>query len=898
MTTLARIILAAFVAVLCGCAVRPRIAQAPAATEPATAPADPRAGLALDQIEPSPVPPIPATAPAGSAPLDAIELFAAAREARFRNQPFTAINLLEQAVKLDPVSFELNFALGSALQRVGSFDKAIDAYERAEALRPEDLVLQAELGRAYMQKGDTVRGIQHLRLARISGEYGADDAIAAAVDYRLGLALQQAGYDRAALEVYEQLLRRLQQPSSSMRGNPEVAYLINRPEFLVEQVAKLQEKQGQWDEALRAYQFIARRQPDDFNCNARVVNTLLSMGRTDDAISEAIEMVSRFRASPDSVTLLLDAYRKAGKPDAAIEQLRRLRAQRPEDRGILFALSDSLQKAGRGSEARTLLTDAARERNGDVEILSRLVLLQSDSGQLADSARVLIESTALRPQSASEILPLWTRLVSPGRKRTLHLADVQALPVTPDAQASKLFFQSRVAQSWNRAAVADSSLRQSVAARPIFAPAFRAMLDQIWTEPEWDETTKRQATGELIAAARAGDDAALADELAGLALLAQKRFIDAEKILSEAVRLRGADAAPDLALSRAAALRGAGNAPRFEQDLWRLVSDHPRYSPAYPVLFSYYVEQGNLNAARRVLSAWLTSMPDDADARLLEASVELRFNRRADEAERILLQLLREYPDRLDVLAALRLYFTESAKLSTYIELLEQERAGHPYNFTVVAQLVDVYAAQNRLPEATRVLDAARSALRDDPDRLYFIAHLYGRVDQPRLNEQVLEEVLRADPTFASAANDLGYTWAEAGRNLDRAEALIRGAVEAEPGNTMFLDSMGWVMYKRGRFDDARRWLERAVASTRVADPVILDHFGDALYRSGQTEAAARQWELALARIGTAEQRAQHNTLRLHLEQKLKQVESKQPVSVAPIAQTDAPGQATNQMRD
>src|SRR5262245_1530319 len=92
-----------------------------ATTAPATQPIDP--------IEPVPTLPAPqpATQPA-QPPLDALELYARARDAQNQRQRFTAINLIEKALELDPGSFELNFALGRAyLVAGGSIDRAVAA---------------------------------------------------------------------------------------------------------------------------------------------------------------------------------------------------------------------------------------------------------------------------------------------------------------------------------------------------------------------------------------------------------------------------------------------------------------------------------------------------------------------------------------------------------------------------------------------------------------------------------------------------------------------------------------------------------------------------------------------------------------------------------------------------
>ena len=60
-----------------------------------------------------------------------------------------------------------------------------------------------------------------------------------------------------------------------------------------------------------------------------------------------------------------------------------------------------------------------------------------------------------------------------------------------------------------------------------------------------------------------------------------------------------------------------------------------------------------------------------------------------------------------------------------------------------------------------------------------------------RKGEQVLEEVLAEDPDDPSVNNDLGYLYADQGKNLEKAEKMIRKAVEAEPDNDAYQDSMG-----------------------------------------------------------------------------------------------------------
>jgi tetratricopeptide (TPR) repeat protein len=270
--------------------------------------------------------------------------------------------------------------------------------------------------------------------------------------------------------------------------------------------------------------------------------------------------------------------------------------------------------------------------------------------------------------------------------------------------------------------------------------------------------------------------------------------------------------------------------------------------------------------------------------------------RRNDSAESELLSLFRDQPDSTEILGALFQFYTDAHRLEEYINKLEEERKAHPENREAVEQLVLIYYDQKRLPEALRVLDAARDAVKSDPDLLYYIAHVYGRIDQKETEEKLLGDVVKLDPKHASASNDLGYTWTEEGKDLARAEELVRVAVAAEPDNQSFLDSLGWVLYKRGKFAEALTYFEKAIGPASRPDPVVLDHMGDVLYRLSKNDQAVKQWKRAQDRLDQVDSdREDLKKLRLQLMQKLRQQEKGQPVEVAPVADATASGpQAKN----
>ena len=69
--------------------------------------------------------------------------------------------------------------------------------------------------------------------------------------------------------------------------------------------------------------------------------------------------------------------------------------------------------------------------------------------------------------------------------------------------------------------------------------------------------------------------------------------------------------------------------------------------------------------------------------------------------------------------------------------------------------------------------------------------------------EAQLELLLERNPDDPGPNNDLGYLYAEQGKNLDKAETMIRKALQEEPESFSYLDSLGWVLFKRGKLKEA-----------------------------------------------------------------------------------------------
>lgn len=190
--------------------------------------------------------------------------------------------------------------------------------------------------------------------------------------------------------------------------------------------------------------------------------------------------------------------------------------------------------------------------------------------------------------------------------------------------------------------------------------------------------------------------------------------------------------------------------------------------------------------------------------------------------------------------------------------------AGDDTKITLQMLRVRILAMAERYDQAETECLALLKAKRTPGEVLevrYVLATVYSTAKQKAKAEEQLQLILKADPSNATANNDLGYTWAEQGKNLVEAEAMIRRALEQDRrrrrnspsltadedvDNASYVDSLGWVLFRRGQFEEARQELERATKLPDSDDPVIWDHLGDVYFRLHRGADARAAWERAL----------------------------------------------------
>lgn len=207
-------------------------------------------------------------------------------------------------------------------------------------------------------------------------------------------------------------------------------------------------------------------------------------------------------------------------------------------------------------------------------------------------------------------------------------------------------------------------------------------------------------------------------------------------------------------------------------------------------------------------------------------------------------------------------------------------------------KLEEAIAGYQKLVELVDQDEALKKDQRDgiNEELKYTMTGLYTELKQVDKAVSILESLVEKEPENPTYNNDLGYILADNNRSLDKAEKLIRKALEedkkrrqkaaeandpeekedeetAELDNASYLDSLGWVLYRTKRYEEAQKALEAAVAVEAGRNTEIYDHLGDVLAAKGDKAGAIRNYELALDTV-TAAKRDQAK--KVQIEMKLK----------------------------
>ena len=244
--------------------------------------------------------------------------------------------------------------------------------------------------------------------------------------------------------------------------------------------------------------------------------------------------------------------------------------------------------------------------------------------------------------------------------------------------------------------------------------------------------------------------------------------------------------------------------------------------------------------------------------------------------------------------------YSEAIDLINRLILADTDESGRG-SLALRLNLIDLMIRAGQFEAAAKRLNGWLAQSKSDEEKLTFLrllANCHQENNKPNEAIEVLRLAQSMSPDDVNLNNDLGYTLADAGRDLKAAEAMIRKAVAGSPRTSAYLDSLGWVLYKRGKLHEALTWLLRARHAGDLdddgvdlgEDPVICDHLGDVCWRLGDRSGAEKWWResvrFAQRRIESTDQPADHKVLDA-AQAKLAAIESGNKPAVAAIPEVD-----------
>lgn len=145
-------------------------------------------------------------------------------------------------------------------------------------------------------------------------------------------------------------------------------------------------------------------------------------------------------------------------------------------------------------------------------------------------------------------------------------------------------------------------------------------------------------------------------------------------------------------------------------------------------------------------------------------------------------------------------------------------------NFPVL--LAEIHENAKEYQQSLDILLKAATTWPENTTLMYRLGLVHDKMGDHDQAMIMMEKTIGMNPEHSDALNYLGYSLAEKGQDLERAQVLVESAVRIEPDNGYFIDSLAWVYFKQKKTRQAWQEIKRAVRFVGE-DPVIWEHYGD-----------------------------------------------------------------------
>jgi tetratricopeptide (TPR) repeat protein len=648
-----------------------------------------------------------------------------------------------------------------------------------------------------------------------------DDRLAAAAHFAAGRMLQQRDLSAEALRHYERALRYDGEAApvlrelvplafSSNRAEEGLRYMVkfidesNVDESLLVKTAEFLAESGEWDDAIKVYEHLARQLTKEKD-PAQLLAVQLELGRLHFLTEQYPESANAFKDVLDGLEngkSLDEKVRTAliGEKGQTYELLGAtfLEANRPDDARVAF---DRLRAID--PDAKSNLLNSAR------------VSLIAGKPQEAVNDLEKYFDSGVSPTSVIPYEVLAKALKQLGQEKETPPKLEAILAKQPDNMRLK-FFLGRQYLDAGDLQKAQPLLEAALADKPA-GQVYRALVKL------YRETNQPEALLKLLSQVIDKSGSLSVLEADAKAIVADEKLLDQ---LFEVARKNQGDAKPDdfNALKVVALLAGETKRWKDAETFFNLALKAKPTSNSELLLVwgvSLLLDDKAADAAA-VLQRGIDehAVPDDNGSFYYYLAGALEMQNKTDEALLAANSAAERQTKSADIVGrpAWILYHAK-----------RYDEAEQAYE-AVLEKLADDFETEG----AREAVKQARSALSN-------INVIKGNVPK---GVEYLEQLLDEYPDDVGATNDLGYLWADSNQHLNRALQMTQTAVAAEPDNFAYRDSLGWAQYRLGRYAEAVTQLEKAIDKDDP-DGEVLEHLGEVQLKLGRNAEAKAAWTKA-----------------------------------------------------
>jgi tetratricopeptide (TPR) repeat protein len=638
-----------------------------------------------------------------------------------------------------------------------------------------------------------------LRQLQTLAEYYPDDTPANQKIGELDLSLgrSNADYYRQAQDIAKNILTREPQNVSALVLAGDAAAGLRDDKTAREQLLKaasldprntaalislggLEARQKNYPEAEQAFLKAREADPKDKGVLISFVNYYRAVREPGKAESILKSAISQYPADKDIYLLAADFYSQSGRVKDVEDVLRSAQTANATDLTPSLVLADFYQAGNHPADARKLLLDLKSKFPANFELATKLATnLMADQ---PEQARKEIDQLL----NAQPKNPLGYVLLGELQFRAGQFDAAEATLGKDPALNSRFpqvhFFLGNLAIRKGQIDQAQDHYQKSLSVNNAYLPARLALAELFMNRGKLADS--RVEVEKVLKAAPGNVSARL---LKTNLDMSEKKYSEVEQELTELAKDQPENAIIQRQLGLYYVSRNKN--AEAEKSLARAFQIAPNSEEHFRNLILFYLRTKQIERAVSTLN----SVPEDQQQAFhfeLAGMVAAQANKLHD-SETAYKKAIEKDPNRANAKMLLFNQYVQNGRMDDAQKMLDDELKRNPSANSVYAMKGTLFESQGKIEEA----------------------------------KQNYIRALQGDPNLDLAANNLAYTLAQEGQQLDTALEWAQGARNRHPEDPSIADTLGWVYYKLGSAVLAREMAQFAV-SKQPDNPVFQYHLG------------------------------------------------------------------------